>query len=310
MRLNINNRFHHLKEGKMKLRTLTAVLLVVMLCWSWGALQAGTRVYGGVGYGLGVPGLLYDVSEEMDLDLYYDEVTDVTDHYLNFGKGIKFGGGIEVPIKPHLNLRLGGNFWKSTLEATTTGDGSGTDSFYGYTVNWSAEIDETRTYTASLWNIDAVLLVNAKVDNYTVYGGAGAGYFNAKMVSEAESSMEVSASLMGYSESTEETMKMAFDSMFKSSIGFLGVFGVEIPLNDKASFFAEINVQAVSFEIEKEELTDYEVKEDGLVVIDIDDFDDDEKEIEYEKDDPDETPPWTMPGSNATVRGGIKFSIN
>jgi len=77
-------------------------------------------------------------------------------------------------------------------------------------------------------------------------------------------------------------------------------------LNDKASLFVEANIQAVNYEIAKMTIEKYEIDGEDF----LDEMDDDEKEVQFKKDDVDHPAPFMISGSNVAIRGGIKFSIN
>ncbi|NQT24352.1 hypothetical protein HQ585_03255 [candidate division KSB1 bacterium] len=307
----------------MKLRKFTIILAVLVFCCVLGSLQAqGMKIFGAVGYGLGLSGNQFASSAEyeLDLDSYYyyyygyDELVSRTDHYFNFGQGIKFGGGLEIPVRPHVTLRVEGNFWKMPeIKAEETAKGSGTftvyDYYYNYTTDVDASIDmiDTDTYNASLWNVDAVLLLDTQLGDKILYAGAGVGYYNASMTRTGDYSTTFDIRFPDYpqyNEAISSTIEDEVEYTFKKGIGFVGVLGVEMPLNEKTSFFVEVNLHAVGFEIEKFEITKYE--EDGVDY--LDDFD--ETEFKFKKDDPDEWAPWTMPGTSATVRAGIKMGLN
>lgn len=298
------------------------ILSVLLICGLGASVQAqqSMKLFGAVGYGLPASGNQFASSAEYEIDLmdysyyYYDyeDMVSRTDHYFNFGKGIKFGGGLEIPLRPHVWLRLEGNMWKMpeiTAEETAQGTASLTYQYYWYflDINVAVDYSDKDTYSASLWNVDAVLLLDTEFDNKTLYGGAGVGLYNASMTRTGEMSESLSIAFPDYpqyNESETHTMEDEVEYTFKKGIGFVGVLGVEMPLNDKASFFAEVNVHAVGFEIEQFEVT--KLEEDG--VDRLDDLED--TEYEFKKDDPDEWAPWTMPGSNATIRAGIKFGLN
>jgi hypothetical protein len=308
----------------MKLQKVTVVLFVLLFCCSLSPLQAqGMKVFGAAGYGLGLSGNQFASSAEYEIDLtsnyyyYYEEILSRTDHYFNFGKGIKFGGGIEIPVRPHVSLRVEGNFWKMPeIKVEETASGSGEFTYYywynywyliAFDVNVEAEVENIDTYNASLWNVDAVLLLDTQVGDKTLYGGVGVGLFKAAMTREGDYSETVEVSFPDYpqyNETETHTREDEVEYSFKSGIGFVGVLGVEMPLNEKVSFFAEANLNAVGFEIEKFEFTKFEVDgEDHL-----DDLE--ETEYDFKKDDPDEWEPWTMPGTSVTVRAGIKMGLN
>ncbi|NQT24351.1 hypothetical protein HQ585_03250 [candidate division KSB1 bacterium] len=195
----------------MKIRDLILYSMILSFCVT-GLVQAqgSTKIFGVGGYGFGIS------NDEFMSSYTYDsnwELDDRTDHYINGGKGMKYGGGIELPIRPNVALRA--EYCMSSMPEITA-----VDEYEADNTKY-----ETKT-TAKGWNISAVVLIQVPMDKKTLYGGLGGGYFNASATVETEFPAYI-IDYTGYIPFFEEVEGLEQEKVTMSSaIGLVGVLGI------------------------------------------------------------------------------------
>ncbi|MFP4416235.1 MAG: hypothetical protein ACOC4C_05340 [Fibrobacterota bacterium] len=249
-----------------------AMMLLVLSCAVGTAYSQTAHVFGSVGYGFGYGGYTGDIFQSYTDDR--GELSDVEDHYFNYGRGIKLDVGGWYALMEDLGVQAALGFSFGVPDINTE-------------QNTTALVD-TRTDNTEYDFFVFSIKVQA-VPRFTVvqlldmYLGVGTGLYFASLSSQTE------AEIGGTTYTESET----FDS--KAALGFNGFMGADFPLMEDLSLFGEIGFEQLSFTWKKQEITETNIPGSS------------ESTVTFDKDRPDLPAPPKIPGSNWSLRVGVKY---
>jgi opacity protein-like surface antigen len=234
------------------------------------------NLFGSLGAGFGIGG--YNVGS---MNEYHggggSSIKNTTDHYINLGQGLKVEAGAGYMAMPDVEMRFSVDV-NIGLFAPTTGDKYSPDP-------GSIEV-KNRYYS---WGVKIMAVPQFEVlEMFDMYVGAGLG------LNFAGSSYDSTWAAGG----TE--FKTTYNREFSPALGFSGIAGVIIPFSDEISLYGELQFEAASFTLNKLKLKDYSPKIPTFTPTDK----------VYEKDDnADNNTPPKYPGSNWSIRAGVKIWV-
>lgn len=200
--------------------------------------------------------------------LYYDDagnLTEVKDHYLNYGQGIKLEVGADIAVAKNLWAEFGFGYTGGLLKVN----------FENYPLlgdNWQKE------YKKHCFGLKALVKPCFRfLDLLDMYAGIGAGLLFTHLTITSSYQNDVS----------DGNIKT------KPTLAFLGLLGVDYPLNDIISLKGEIAFEQMSFTVK-------EILPAGNSVI-----------LHFDRNSTasNEYQPINIPGSNLAIRLGICFSL-
>ncbi len=250
---------------RMKYLTLPFILLVNLH-----ADYETLNLFGSIGAGFGMGGQWYESSESSG------STTNVTDHFYNYGAGMKFEFGCQyfmmddVALQPSFSYSAGIPGFDVKVREQ---NGSST----------------TTTFGRHLFGLKVQIVPRFEVlDLLDVYTGVGLGLFWNSRHFTIDQTIVANGIRM-----RNETKGKITSS---PTLGFLGMFGTDYPLNDRLTLFGEFAFEQIRFNLKKYVID--EGVEGGSKQI----YDED-------NNDPDYLNPVKVPGSNFQIRAGVRFAV-
>jgi len=227
------------------------------------------NIFGGIAAGFGTGGELFRSQNTTSAS------TEITDRFFNYGSGLKFDLGCQYFMMDKVALQ-GSIFYSAGVPAFKE-------------ENISAAFTQTTTYGFGMWGLRVLVVPKFQVlDLLDTYVGVGTGLcFSSR-------SFEITR------KSTNATQNAKGSISSSPSLGFSGIFGVDYPLNDKATLFGEMGFEEISFSLSK-----YKVKESNIPGITGGTV------VNYEKNatGTNNYPPEKVPGSNFQLHFGIRYAL-
>jgi hypothetical protein len=205
-------------------------------------------------------------------------VTKETDHYLNYGSGLKIEGGASHKLMEHLYAQAALCYSNGLWGINRVIDDQGVDRV-------------SEQYNYSTFGIKAMVKPMFQVlDLFDVYANFGLGlYF-------AGASIDRKVTIVGlgeYSGRLEESNLPA--------LGIVGSIGVEYPINPSIIVFGELHCEQMSFLVTQTTITNSNLPGPGNQWAN--------GVTNYEKNAVDRPAPYYTPGSNVAIRAGVRFPI-
>jgi opacity protein-like surface antigen len=208
-------------------------------------------------------------------------VSNLDDHYLNYGRGFDLSAGVFVRMMDSVDARLS---FDATFGAPPV------------EVEQRLQINPTNSqtnhysYKHSLVSLKAAATPRFRVvELLDVYMGVGMGLYLSLSSFEHTSSNTVGSVTSSFNET------VTFNA--SPRLGFFGLVGAEYPLSERVVIIGELDFETLSAK-----RTSQKVKADNG-------FPDPKRPATYVKDSPDNAPPLYIPASNWGLHIGVKVPL-
>jgi hypothetical protein len=227
------------------------------------------NVFGAIGAGFKTGGLHY----RSNLEYNNGSLTKVEDNYFNYGQGFKIDVGTQYFMMENVALQasMGLSFGVPAFEIKDN----------------NALLSSTSTYKRNMYAIKVQVVPHFEMlELLNMYTGVGAGFFWNTLNYE----IIIDRGALG-------TVKE--DGKFKStpSLGFTGMLGANIPLSDFFTVFGEVGFEQVSFKWKKKVVESSTITPTTVGT------------TFYEDDDPKNNARTKVPGSNWSIKAGLRFNL-
>lgn len=250
----------------------------ILVLSGWGAFAQLTP-FVSLGYNFPVGRIFVDNS--IDSSFISGAVSELDDHYLNYGRGIDLSAGIFVRMMDSVDARLSfdATFGTPAVEVERRLQTSGTTS----------QIDHY-SYRHSLVALKAAATPRFRVvELLDVYTGVGMGLY-LSLSSFEHTYSETIGSVTG-------TFNETVTYNASPRLGFFGLLGAEYPISERVVIIAELDFETLSAKRKSQKVE----ADDG--------FPQPTRPATFVKDSPDNAPPQYIPASNWGLHIGVKIPL-
>lgn len=249
-------------------------LVVAMTVLAEGPDRMG-EVSATLGYGFPIGGSHIATSERYAVPQSPGVPVEETDHFRNFGSGLKIGVGGGVRLMERVSFT-------GSVEYTA-GVPQIREEDQNEPIGGLLRITRERTYHYSTLGLKAMVAPRFEILNLMdMYIGAGLGFF---------------AGFSSWDEQRSDNTSARVVEKNRPALGFLGACGTEYPLADQVALVAELGLEAFSVRT-----TSYTVEESTIPGVRI-------GETNYDDNVTDRAWQPRTPGTNLTLRVGVKYLI-
>jgi opacity protein-like surface antigen len=239
--------------------------------------------YASIGYGFGSGGQLFSSTtlktQALQGQLYDVDTITRKDHYLNYGQGMKIDLGIQYFMMENVALQVGFSFSPGVPNLKTEFRNdyliAGNTSF----------LDSTVAYHHNMFGVKAMVVPRFEIlELLNMHTGVGIGfYWNT-----------LSYEMTRITQDTTQTEKGSIQSA--PSLGFNGLIGADYPISDLLSLFGEVGLDMTSFRWTKQKIKDTQ-------------FNRSTGSYNFEKNTPNQRPPFRVSGSNWRLSVGVRYAF-
>jgi opacity protein-like surface antigen len=242
------------------------------------------NIFGNLGWGLGMGGYYIGSTDAYvnSQDAQTNELKSTKDHYMNLGQGLRAEAGAGYMLSSNVEGRASVDV-NIGLFAPKTGK-----EYPPNANNENSVVLEDTANSYYSWSIKLLAIPQFEVlEMFDMYLGAGLS------LSFAGSSYNTTLK-----RTNNATYTTAYDREFSPALGFCGIAGMLFPLSEEMSFFTELQFDVVSFQLNNLKYKSHSPPNSNIGT-----------PPNYEKNSKNGDAPPKIPGSNVSLRAGIKLWV-